>query len=79
MDKSTMQEIGAIWDKFNELDKKLSDFIDSVHGVSTAGISENQDSILDVADLSDENSTSIVELADMVEDLEGRVKALEEK
>ena len=29
MDKSTMQEIGAIWDKFNELDKKLSDFIDS--------------------------------------------------
>lgn len=74
-----LKEIGAIWDKLNDLSKQLSDFIDMVHGESTDGISENSGSILDVAELSDENSGSIVEIADMVEDLEERVSALEEK
>lgn len=79
MNKETLQEIAAIWDKLNELNKQLSDFIDMVHGQSTEGISENSDGIIDVAELSDENSGSIVELAEMIENLEERVSALEEK
>lgn len=79
MDNTMIQEIAAIWDHMREIDKKLSDFIDSVHGVSTEGIAENSGSILDVADLSDENSNSIVDLAETVNDLEDRVEALEGK
>lgn len=74
-----IQEIAALWDQIQDLNKRLSDFIDGVHAVSTSGISENQGSVLDVAELSDENSGSIVDLADAIEDLEERVKALEEK
>lgn len=72
MSNDYIQEIAALWDKINELDKKLSDFIDAVHAVSTEGISENSGGLLDVAEISDENSVSI-------EDLDRRVTALEGK
>ena len=79
MNESYISEIAAIWDKLGSLDKKLSDFIDSVHSVSTQGIEENSEGILDVAELSDENNTSIIDLADKVDDLETRVSELEDK
>jgi len=65
MDQNTIQEIGAIWDQLLALDKKLSDFIDATHAVSTSGITENSDGILDIADV--------------IESLDERVTALEEK
>lgn len=43
------------------------------------GISENDSAICDVAELSDENSTALEELAMMIDDLETRVEALEGK
>ena len=40
---------------------------------------ENNDGILDVAELADENSLSIEDLAILIDDLETRVSALEAK
>lgn len=79
MDRDTIQEIAAIWDKLGEISKQLSDFADMLHGQSTAGITENSDGILDIAELSDENSTSIEDMAASIADLDARVKALEDK
>lgn len=79
MDNATIQEIAAIWDKINDINKTLSDFIDMVHGQSTDSIGENSDCILDVAEISDENSTSISDLEAAMKDLDERVKALEGK
>lgn len=79
MDKNTMQEIAAIWDKLLEMDKKISDFIDSTHAVSTSGIAENSDGILDIAELSDENSSAVEELGSQIQSLDDRVTALENK
>ena len=78
-DKTIRQELAAIWDKIGSEGRQQSAFTDTVHTQSTEGISENSGSILDIADLSDENSNSITELADMINNLEERVKALEEK
>lgn len=41
------------------------------------GITENSDSSFDLADIADENSMSILELADMVANLEERIKVIE--
>ncbi len=65
MDASTMKEIAALWDALNETNKKLSDFVDAVHATSVNGIGENSDGILDIADV--------------VDSLDTRVTALEEK
>lgn len=43
-----------------------------------SGISENQEAVLDIAELSDENSGGILELAEMIEEIESRVSMLEE-
>ena len=43
-----------------------------------SGISENGEAVLDIAELSDENSGSILELAEMIEEIESRVSMLEE-
>lgn len=45
---------------------------------NTEGVAENDSAIIDIAELSDENGTAIEELADMIDDLESRVSALEE-
>lgn len=71
------KEIPALWDKINDLSKRLSDFYDMLHAKSTNNINENSDGILDIADLSDENSNSIVELAEMLEDINNRLEVLE--
>lgn len=38
MDKSTLQEIAAIWDKISGIEKKLSDFTESRHAESVESI-----------------------------------------
>ena len=45
---------------------------------NTTGVAENDSAICDVAELSDVNSTAIDDLAEMIDDLEQRVSALEE-
>lgn len=42
-----------------------------------AKANENNDGVLDIADLADENSTSITDLAEYVAELEERIAALE--
>lgn len=49
------------------------------HSENASGVSENSSGILDVAELSDENSSSIVDLGDFVAELDERVTALEGK
>ena len=46
---------------------------------NTNGVEENDSAICDIAMFSDENSSAIEELAGMIDDLEQRVTALEEK
>ena len=46
---------------------------------NTNGVSENSDAVIDVADLADENSGSITDLADYVASLEERIAELEGK
>ena len=45
---------------------------------NTIGVAENDSAICDVAELSDVNSTAIDDFAEMIDDLEQRVSALEE-
>lgn len=46
-------------------------------GENTFGVAENGNGILDLADLSDENSTALEEIAEMLDDHEQRLEALE--
>lgn len=73
------KEIPALWDKINDLSKRLSDFYDMLHAKSTNSINENSDGILDIADLSDENSTAITDIAEILDDITTRLEELEGK
>lgn len=46
-------------------------------GENTFGVAENGNGILDLADLSDENSTALEDIAEMLDDHEQRISALE--
>lgn len=46
-------------------------------GENTFGVAENGSGILDLADLSDENSTALEDIAEMLDDHEQRLEALE--
>lgn len=46
-------------------------------GENTFGVAENGNGILDLADLSDENSTALEDIAEMLDDHEQRLEALE--
>ncbi len=45
---------------------------------NTEGVEENDGAIMDVADLADENSNALEELAAIIDELDARVTALEE-
>lgn len=53
--------------------KDVSNFTDGAYSIAN----ENSDGVLDLADLADENSLCIEDLAEMISDLEERVAALE--
>lgn len=72
-----MQEISALWDKINDMSKQLSDFSDMLHKDSKNRIGGNEEGLLDIADVSSENSDCIVELAEMISNLEERTSTLE--
>lgn len=61
--KEIMSAINEVKDHINEVELKLSKFIDMVHGTSTEGINESQ--------------STIVNLEIAVAELEQRVKKLE--
>lgn len=75
MNEQIMSIITAIQKRIESLDKKYN-FPALRNG---KGIDENGASILDIADLADENNSAIEELADIIGDLLERVTALEEK
>ena len=74
-DEQILEMFKAINKRIDELDKKY----DRPAMRCDKGMTENGESILDVADLADENSTSIEELAEMLSDHEDRIAALEEE
>ena len=74
-DEQILQLIEALNKRIDDLDKKYDPLIVR----SGEGMSENGEAILDIADLADENSTSIEELAEMLQDHEDRITALEEE
>ena len=78
-DKEILDLFAAVNDRMNSISKRLDDVFMSLHNASTSGISENDNAICDIADISDVNSTAIDDLAIMIDDLEQRVEALEEK
>lgn len=46
---------------------------------NTSGINENSDGLLDIANLADENSMAITDIADYTAELEARIEELEGK
>lgn len=75
MNEEILQMFAAVNKRIDEVVKQLS----TPTVVAVNGTTENGQSILDVADLADENSTSIEELAEMLQDHEDRIAALEDK
>lgn len=74
-----MQTIAGVSKKVNDINNKLDALTNKNHKESLEYITENSDGVLDVASLSDENSTAIEELAEIVDNLLERVEALESK
>lgn len=75
MNEQIMSIITGIQKRIESLDKKYN-FPALRNG---KGIDENGASILDIADLADENNSAIEELAEIIGELIDRVTALEEK
>lgn len=75
MNEQIMSMLQALEKRITDVDKKYN------HPAlrNGRGVDENGASILDVADLADENSTAIEELADIIGEILDRVTALEEK
>lgn len=63
-------------DKIQKTDSELSDTNSNV-SANKQSVNENSDGIFDLADLSDENSASILDLAEYISQLEERVAQLE--
>ena len=75
MNEQIMSIITGIQKRIESLDKKYN-FPALRNG---KGIDENGASILDIADLADENNSAIEELAEIIGELIDRVTVLEEK
>lgn len=75
MNEQIMSIITGLEKRIESLDKKYN-FPALRNG---KGIDENGASILDIADLADENNSAIEELAEIIGELIDRVTALEEK
>lgn len=71
-----------ILDLFSALEQRIHN-VDNKYDFPTVrtsqGVSENGAGLIDIADLADENSISIEELAEMLQDHEDRIAALESK
>lgn len=65
--------IKALQKRITELDRKY----DFPLVINNEKIQENNNCIIDIADLIDENSVAIEELAEIISDLDERVRALE--
>lgn len=65
--------IKALQKRITELDRKY----DFPLVINNEKIQENNNCIIDIADLIDENSIAIEELAEIISDLDERVRALE--
>ena len=48
------KEIAAIWDKINELEKKLSDFTDIRHAQTTNRVNDVEEALCEISELMEE-------------------------
>lgn len=53
MKKDTLQEIAKIWEKLNEISKKLSDFTDSRHAESVERLNISDEALCDIDEIYD--------------------------
>lgn len=71
------KENEKLWDKCNEIERKLSNFTDVRHGQNSGLITENSEALFDVAEVVEENSEASYDLAEVLASLEERIEALE--
>lgn len=65
-------------DKVDNTANTVSNTVPQVN-TNTSGINENSEGLLDIAELSDENSMAITDIADYTAELEARIEELEGK
>ena len=65
-------------DKVDNTANTVSNTVPQVN-TNTSGINENSEGLLDIADLADENSMAITDIADYTAGLEARIEELEGK
>lgn len=74
----SVEEDGVFYDWYLIEDhRRIEDKFTPAKAEIEGGIAENSDAIFDVAELSDENSNCIEEIAEMTSDLEERLAVLE--
>ena len=69
--------IGELGARIGKLEIQMQMFTQMRREASKAETTENEESILDSAEVIDENNSAIVELAEMLSNLEERISALE--
>lgn len=72
------QNLNPVIEKTDNTSNTVSNTVPQVN-TNTSGINENSEGILDIADLADENSMAITDIADYTAALEARIEELEGK
>lgn len=72
------QNLNPVIEKTDNTSNTVSNTVPQVN-TNTSGINENSGGILDIAELADENSMAITDIADYTAELEARIEELEGK
>lgn len=86
------ERVDALYNSILQMQQNLNPVIEKADGTAntvsntvpqvntnTSGINENSEGLLDIADLADENSMAITDIADYTAGLEARIEELEGK
>ena len=72
------QNLNPVIEKTDDTTNTVSNTVPQVN-TNTSGINENSEGLLDIAELADENSMAITDIADYTAELEARIEELEGK
>lgn len=72
------QNLNPVIEKTDDTTNTVSNTVPQVN-TNTSGINENSEGLLDIAELADENSMAITDIADYTAKLEARIEELEGK
>lgn len=61
MDKTTLQEIAALWEKTNEIERKLSVFTERRHEENAERITSSEEALCDVDEVYDQRMAEVEE------------------